>query len=228
VAAVIGVRGTPYGSCSRPYAGGAAVPGRPAFRRARRPAPPIFHALRVGRRTMRSCPEKFLCGGGGFPRAGSPCYRGREPLPPPPHPIRREHRLPACTGINKSLVLRVIPPPRRGAIHCAHKGFDESNPYMRLGGGPGGRVEEPLAPSPPPRENFHALRVSQRLMGGFHSGRPGSAMNQAPVFSLSRESQARRAAPNMPASSSSRAGAMDTPSGGKRVSRRYSSSRRAG
>ncbi len=43
----------------------------------------------------------FYGGGGGFPRAGSPCYRCRRPLPPPPHPrptpMTRDHRRPACT-----------------------------------------------------------------------------------------------------------------------------------
>jgi hypothetical protein len=48
-----GMHGTPYASIGR-----AAVPGRQAFRRAE-PALRGFQALRVGRRPMRNCLEKF-------------------------------------------------------------------------------------------------------------------------------------------------------------------------
>ncbi len=104
--------------------------------------------------------KSFVCRGG--PRAGSPGYRGQEVFAAPPHPMSPEHRRPTCAGTDKSLVIRVIPPPTQGRKSFAPtKGSMNRTPTWGweggLGGGWGSRLPSALSP-----ETFRNCRAGKR------------------------------------------------------------------
>jgi hypothetical protein len=141
-----------------------------------------FHALRMGHRPMRNCFEQFFPGphhGGAAVPGRLRSWRARRPALPgvsfpekffvAPEPFAKcSRRLqPALAQARASCSASF--PPRRGAIHCAPKGFDESNPYRWLGGGSGKMVGEPPPLSPPNR--IGVARRPPRLLLSFLFGR---------------------------------------------------------